>query len=411
MPESPAGRWDFLRGNIGVLLLSSGLWNIAASMTFPFYALYVLELGGRHIDIGLIFALGAVTRIVPSLFGGYLADALGRKKMLYSLSFLMAVNQLLFAYAPDYRYVYVAFALDSLLGGLRDPAFLSIMADSTTPENRALSIALRQVTPHLFGLLSPYAMGLVIDARGVQPAMRLAYTFTFVMAILASLLRYGYVEETLENGKGVEGSLGAAAREILSDFVAAFRGLPAGLWTFLLVDFVFTFAWGVAEPFFVTYAKEVVGLTAAQWGVTTMAFMVAMLVLKPPMARASDIHGRRLFILPCMFLWPVGFLLFGWSGGFHSVLAARLLLAVSSGIGDPAWEALFYDYSPKEYRGRFAAIASVSWSLIWGAGNVVGGAIYQGHSKGLIFYLSAGLLVAGALVAILKVKEPEERAR
>ncbi|MCW3979022.1 MAG: MFS transporter [Candidatus Bathyarchaeota archaeon] len=411
MPESPAGRWDFLRGNIGVLLLSSGLWNIAASMTFPFYALYVLELGGRHIDIGLIFALGAVTRIVPSLFGGYLADALGRKKMLYSLSFLMAVNQLLFAYAPDHRYVYVAFALDSLFGGLRDPAFISIMADSTTPDNRALSLALRQVTPYLFGLLSPYAMGLVIDARGILPAMRSAYAFTFVMATLASLLRYGYVEETLENGKGVEGSLGTAAREILSDFVAAFRELPAGLWTFLLVDFVFTFAWGVAEPFFVTYAKEVVGLTAAQWGVTTMAFMVAMLVLKPPMARASDVYGRRRFIIPCMFLWPIGFLLFGRSGGFHAVLAARLLIAVSSSMGDPAWEALFYDYSPKEYRGRFAAIASVSWSLIWGAGNVVGGAIYQGYSKELIFYLSAGLLLAGALVAILKVKEPEERAR
>jgi len=35
-----------------------------------------LELGGQHVDIGLTFALGAVTRIVPSLFEGYLADAL-----------------------------------------------------------------------------------------------------------------------------------------------------------------------------------------------------------------------------------------------------------------------------------------------------------------------------------------------
>ncbi len=61
-------------------------------MTFPFYSLYVLELGGRHADIGFISAMGAVTRIVPTLFGGYLADALGRKKILYSMSFLLAVN-------------------------------------------------------------------------------------------------------------------------------------------------------------------------------------------------------------------------------------------------------------------------------------------------------------------------------
>ena len=409
MPEAHAGRWKFIRSNIGVLLLSSGLWNIGASMTFPFYALYVLELGGRYIDIGLIFALGAVIRIVPSLFGGYLADALGRKKMLYSLSFLLAMNQLFFAYAPDYRYIYVAFALDSLFAGLRDPAFLSIMADSTTPDNRALSMALRRVVPSLFGLLSPYAIGLFIDARGILPVMRLAYIFTFVIATLASFLRYRYIEETLENGKGVEKDPRNAAREILSDFVATFRDLPIQLWTFLLIDFVFTFAWAVAELYFVTYAKEEVGVLASQWGAATMMVMIARIVLMPPLARASDKHGRMKFILPTMFLWPVSFVLFAVARGYPGILVARLLITVASCIGDPAWEAVFYDYSPKEHRGRFSAIASVSWSLIWGAGTVVGGAIYQGYSKAFVFYLSAGLLVVGALLAVLKVREPEKR--
>jgi hypothetical protein len=175
------------------------------------------------------------------------------------------VNQFIFAFTPDYRYIYVAFALDSLFGGFRDPAFISIMADSTTPENRALSLALRQVVPPLFGIISPYAIGLVIDAKGLLPAMRLAYSFTFVMASVSSFLRYRYVEETLENGKGIDGGSKSAVKEFLSDFVATFRDLPIQLWTFPLIDFVFTFAWAVTEPYFVTYAKEVVGVTAAQW--------------------------------------------------------------------------------------------------------------------------------------------------
>jgi MFS family permease len=81
------------------MLLSSGLWNLAAAMTWPFYSLYVLELGGRHADIGFISALGAVTRIVPTLFGGYLADARARvvttplvvSVKLLDLMFLVAV--------------------------------------------------------------------------------------------------------------------------------------------------------------------------------------------------------------------------------------------------------------------------------------------------------------------------------
>ncbi|UCD45987.1 MAG: MFS transporter [Candidatus Bathyarchaeota archaeon] len=410
MAENPAGRWDFLKGNIGVMILSSGLWDIAFAMTWPFYALYVLELGGSYMDIGLISALGAVAKIAPTLFGGYLTDALGRKRILYTLSFLLAVNELIYAYAPDYRYIYVGAVVGSLLHGFREPAFQSIIFDSTKPESRALSVATLQVTSSLFGLLSPYAVGLLIDDRGILPAMRFAYVFTFAMATVASLMRYRFIEETLENGRSVEKDPRAAVREILSDFVATFRELPVQLWTFLLIDFVITFAWAVGEPYFVTYAKEVVGLSAAQWGLATMLTMALPIVLKLPLARASDRHGRIMFILPCMFLWPIGFLLFAYSWGFQAILAARLLLTLASSIGDPAWEAMFYDYSPKEYRGRFAAIASVSWSLIWGAGNIVGGAIYGGHSKALIFYISAGLLLLGALAAFLKVKEPERRA-
>jgi MFS family permease len=88
---------------------------------------------------------------------------------------------------------------------------------------------------------------------------------------------------------------------------------------------------------------------------------------------------------------------------------ARLVLAFAGSLGDPAWEALFVDYQPKEHRGRFSAIASVSWSLIWGVGNVVGGLIYQDISKKMIFNLSATLLILGAIIALAKVREPDHR--
>ncbi len=131
MPDRPSGRWAILKGNIGVMLLSSGFWNIASAMTWPFYSLYVLELGGSHIDIGLISAIGAVARIAPTFLGGYLADTLGRKKIIYTMSFLLAWNELIFAFAPHYRYIYLAATLQALIAGIRGPSFSSILGDST----------------------------------------------------------------------------------------------------------------------------------------------------------------------------------------------------------------------------------------------------------------------------------------
>ena len=409
MSEKPSERWAILKGNIGIMLLSSGLWNLAGAMTWPFYSLYVLELGGSHINIGLISALGAVTRIIPTLFGGYLADTLGRKKILYSMSFIIAANELLLAFAPNHNYLYLAAATEALAGGLRGPAFMSILADSTTPDNRALSYSLWQVVPPLFGLFSPYAIGLLMDARGVLIAMRWAYIFTFAMGIVASFLRYRYIEETLTDKREVNGDLRSAPKEILAEFKETFSSLPLQLWIFLAIDFVFTFAWALTEPYFVTYANEEAGLTGAQWGLVSMLVTVTRTLITPPAAWASDRHGRLKFILPCMFLWPAGFFLFGRSRVFQAILFSRLLIAVSGSIGSPAWDAMFADYAPKEYRGRFSAIADVSWSLIWGAGNAAGGAIYQDYSKRAVFELSAALLVIGAFAALLKVSEPKER--
>ena len=62
--------------------------------------------------------------------------------------------------------------------------------------------------------------------------------------------------------------------------------------------------------------------------------------------------------------------------------ANELLLTFAESLGDPAWEALFVDYQPKEHRGRFSAIASVSWSLIWGAGTVVGASFTSVSPRG-----------------------------
>ena len=46
-----------------MVLVSSGFWHLAGQMVMPFYALYVLGLGGSYVDIGLISAVGAIVRI------------------------------------------------------------------------------------------------------------------------------------------------------------------------------------------------------------------------------------------------------------------------------------------------------------------------------------------------------------
>lgn len=410
MSDSSEKRWAFLTGNIGVMTLTSGIWTLAGSMVGPFFSLYVLELGGNYVDIGLISGLGAVMRIVPTLLGGYLADSVGRKKMVYTMSFLMSLNHLLYAFAPRYEFLLIAVASESLWIGLRVPAFNAIIADSTKPENRAFAYAVTNIVPPIFGLFTPYLSGLLLDKYGVIKAMRWAYLCVFFTSLIASLLRYKLLEETLPLETKEKTSLRVALREPFLDFKATFKSLRRQLWIFLGVDFIFSFAGSLSGPFFVTYAtKDKIGLTAAQWGLISTILTLTSTVVRLPAAWASDRYGRLKFMLPCMFLWPVAFFLFVNSMNFSQVMMVRMMMAVLSSVGDPAWQALFVDFSPREHRGRINAIANVCWGVIGGTGNVVGGTLYQGLSMKAPFYTTSTLQLIGALAALLILNEPKQR--
>ena len=398
-----------LQGNLGVMLLSAGLWNIAGQMTWGFFSLYVLALGGSYTDVGLISAVGSLASIIPTFFGGYLADRLGRKRMVYSMSFLIAFTELIRAYAPEYSWLIVAAILSSFFHGLRDPSFQSIIMDSTDPENRAMGYALWTVVPSLFGVMSPYVIGVLIDQHGTQVAMRWAYLAVFAAGLLSSFIRYRYLEETLTEDQKKDVKLRSAVSELLSDFKFTLRYLPRQLWIFLVTDLFFTLAWAICDPYYVTYATEVVQLSGAQWGLVMTSWTVINTLLRLPAARASDKSGRLAFMFPAMFMWAISFLTFIYTRSFAHVLIVRGVLAISSSVGDPAWLALFGDYSPREHRGRINAIRSVLWSVIWGFGNVVGGILYQSVSKQSPFIVGAGIQFVMAVLALKLIKEPDKR--
>lgn len=400
---------SLLQGNLGVMIVSSGLWNLGGNMVWPFFSLYVLELGGNYVDIGLITALGSLVQVIPTFFGGYLSDRVGRRKLVYSMSFLLAFNELLTGFAPNFRFLFITSALGAIWMGLREPSFNSIVADSTDIENRALGYALWRVIPPMIGVMSPYLIGVLMDRYGVLKAMRWAYLGLFVCAFLSSTIRYRYLKETLGKTDKADQSNLSNIRQILPDFKQMFTKLPRQLWIFLSIDLVFTLGWGLTEPYFVTYAKDSVGLSGAQWGLVTTLVTVTSTFVMLYTAQLSDEQGRIKFIIPTMFMWSVTFFMYVLTGSFIQVLAVRLMISLASCIGEPAWEAMFMDYSPREFRGRFNAIAIIAWSTTWGIGNVIGGYLYQNYTSQMPFNIAGVIMIIASFIALFVVREPEKR--
>jgi MFS family permease len=397
-----------MRGNLGVMIITTGLTTLAGNLTTPFLALYILELGGSYVNIGEIFALGAVIRVIPGFLGGYLADKMGRKKIVYTMTYMIASLALVRAFAPDYRWLMLAAALEAVFMGFREPSMSSIIGDSTNPKNRAMGYALMMVVPQLVGILSPSIIGLMMDRYGVKTAMMWGYMIFFAVGALASLIRQRCLEETLARKEEVVLSPGSLSR-IVSDFRDTVNSLSKSFKAFLLVDFIFTFALGLGDPYYVTYATEGAGLSASQWGFITSLVLLAHCATLLLVASPSDEHGRIKFVLASMISWPITYVLYVQTGSFLALLVARIAIVLAAAVGQPSWQALFVDFCPKEHRGRFNALTTVVWSLLYGGGNYLGGILFQNQGVGAPFLVAAAFMSVGAVIAVFTLKEPENR--
>lgn len=110
-----------------------------------------------------------------------------------------------------------------------------------------------------------------------------------------------------------------------------------------------------------------------------------------------------------MISWPVTYFLYANSGSFTWVLATMIAVTLSAAVGQPAWSSLFVDFCPREHRGRFNALGTVAWSLLYGGGNYLGGVLIQSHGVAAPFQVAAALMAAGAIIAVFTLKEPQRR--
>jgi MFS family permease len=397
-----------MRGNLGVMIVTTGLWTLAGNLTTPFLALYVLELGGSYVSIGEIFALSALIKVIPGFLGGYLADKMGRKKIVYTMSYMIASLALVRAFAPDYRWLMLAAVLEAVFMGFRQPSMSSIIGDSTDPENRAMGYALMMVGPQLVGILSPSIIGVMMDRHGVRTAMMWGYLTVFALGTLASLIRQRYLEETLASREEVVLSPGSLS-DMVSDFRDTVNSLSKPFKAFLLADFIFTFALGLGDPYYVTYATEGAKLSASQWGFIMSLVLLVHCGTLLLVASPSDEHGRVKFVLASMISWPFTYVLYVYTSSFLAVLVVRIAITLSAAVGQPSWSALFVDFCPKEHRGRFNALTTVVWSLLYGGGNYLGGVLFQNHGVGTPFLVAAAFMSVGAIIAVFTLKEPEKR--
>ncbi|SFF00796.1 MFS transporter, DHA1 family, multidrug resistance protein B [Paenibacillus algorifonticola] len=127
--------------NIKIRILTTFLTRCVEAMILPFMAIYFTQRLGAGIA-GLLLLINLLLQITASLYGGYMADRYGRKKVMAYAQIIRFISVLVMTLAnsPFLDSTWLTFSmmlLLSLCNGMFNPAAEAMLIDVSTKENRA----------------------------------------------------------------------------------------------------------------------------------------------------------------------------------------------------------------------------------------------------------------------------------
>ena len=398
----------FLRGNILVVVIGSIFTVFTESIVNPFRSLYIRELGASPIVLGLINSTGRAVQASIRLPGGHIADKYGRKKIVSTMTFGMALSFLFYALAPSWEYVLIGIIIANI-SAIYFPAIAALEADSMPPDARGKGYATIQIVPKILAVASPAIAGILVDRIGLLKGMKIGYVFVALAYVIVALFRTFYLEETLENPQQYD------INELKDDVVTSITSI-LGTWSILprnLKAFIVAMSIsGFAGPFYWTfsaiYAIDVVGLSSVEWGLIGTAQLATAILFGFPGGKIVDKIGRVRSILLGYVVWIPILLWFIYARNFVTLLFIFIVKALTDTLFMPAFMALRGDLIPRELRGRVMALFGMIMNIVAIPSSAIAGVLYQWNPS-YPFFANIGLEVFTIAFLILFVKEPTRR--
>jgi MFS family permease len=336
---------------------------MAISMSLPFMALYLFEKRGLSMAmVGVIILISGIGSGVSSLFGGSIADRLGRRPLLiitFALSLLMFAGMaILIGYGAPVLAIIVAYTLVRSALAMQRPAIQAIVIDLAPRERLAETYGLLRIGGNLGFAIGPAIGGFL--------AAFLSYAWIFGLAGLivgmALIVIILYFKESFNQG--------LEKVNISSVFsVAKNRSLLVFTAFSLLVFLVMGQLSSTLSVYTVSYA----GFSTSQYGFLLTLNGAIIVLFQYPF---SQIMGRFALYKPIVlgaFLYGIGYLILVWVGDYRLALFSMFIITSGEITFAPTSSAVVGAMAEENWRGRYMAFFGLSETLGWSLGPLIGG--------------------------------------
>lgn len=404
------GRYAFVKGNFLLITITWVLMFFAAPIPQTYSGLYFRELGASDFTLSVIGFVGSIALAVVQFPGGYLADKHGRRRLVFTMTFGVALSSVLFVVAPSWHFIALGMMIQNLCL-LYQPALFAIMLDSVAPENRGAGFTLQHVITNLVSLPASIIAGFLILSFQLNLGVRIAYSIVTVAYFAAAVLRYK-LKETLpphENTRRM--SLLDVFREYprsVRESMRVWSRVPRSVFYLFVASAIATSLVAGCNTYFLVYATDVLGIERFQWALV-LAFM-SLTIAVPTIVSGlrMDQAGRKRFLILGYLCYVPAMLIFVF-GNFYLLLLAFFFFGMGQMLTSSSYQSLLGDLTPRDLRGKVVGCSQffiyVSQALV----QLLVGALYSYVSRQLPFIMLAAVAVPVSLLVSRRVFESKSK--
>jgi MFS family permease len=399
-----------MTGNYRILIISWILMDLASEMPAPNFQFYVQEvLGGSGLALGLIGLAGFLGMAAVAFPGGYLADKYGRRWLITTMTFGLALSFLFFAFAPTWQFILLGITISSLCL-IYQPALFAMVQDSLPPERRGIGSSIIQLIHSTFNTPGPIIAGFLLLQFGLEWSMRIIYLIVTACYLAAAVWRLR-LKESMKNTEPIRFSyfISSYPRAIRDSF-SMWKTLPRSMFWLVISQILAMFGLSIFNVINAIYARDVLGIPQEQWWLVFIPLTITMIAASIPIGKAIDKFGRRIPLIMGVMVFDAGLALF-LKGDLFIVATAMVLFGLGQLLFLAAITALSADLVSQEYRGKVNGFINFMSYVFMGFGMLLGNYLYIAFVPQLPFYTAMAITIPVFIILLFLVREPAKRSQ
>ncbi|WP_459502935.1 MDR family MFS transporter [Bacillus sp. C1] len=389
--------WSMHR-NIKIRIITSFFSRTVYTMIFPFMAIYFSKSLGSGLAGTLLFVNVCIS-IIVGLYGGYIADRLGRKKIMLigqAMQFTGVVSMgiCISPYVNSPWLTFCFMLIHSLGTGLMTPAIEAMLIDVSTPENRKMMYAINYWCINLSMAIGALLGGLLYEQYRTQLFISLSIVSAITFILLAVFIEEVYVVKKKAPQKNIIKNIAASYKVVIKDQAYIYFCL-AFLCTLGLEFQVNNYIGIRLEQEFQAFQLNLwdgtvfnlTGIRMLSWISAENTLLIVLFSVLAVKLMKGFKEEKVLFT--GVFIFTLGFAIVGSSNNVWILLLAVFLYTVGEMMYAPVRQSILATHVPEDARSSYMAINALIYhgAGIMGALGVLIGSIIPSFGMSVVYFV------------------------